>query len=189
MDRDLESAAWKGEPTGSSPGPAPLWVWLFVLALGAIAIYSGYSALTTHQLYQEAETARVALARDKDRLEANASDLKQQLDQANKRNDATESALKQSRADTAAASAQIGDLQGQVVKLQGQVNDLQAKTGTLESAVTTAEANSKGATTAKETLQSEVDSLKGELAVTQKKLDEALADLARARPQPAPPAP
>ena len=117
METDLESAAWKGESTGRSSA-TPLWIWLVVLGLGALAIYAGFEALGRDQLYQEAEKARAALARDKDHLQANATDLNRQLDDANKRNDATEAALKQSRADTAAASGQIADLQAQVTKLQ-----------------------------------------------------------------------
>jgi len=171
METDLESAAWKGEPSVRG-NTTPLWVWLVMIALGAIAIYAGYEALGRNQLYQEAESARAALARDKDRLQANAVDLNRQLDDANRRNDATEAALKQSRADTAAASAQINDLQGQVTKLQGQVTDLQGKAATLEGAAATADADAKQATVA---LQKEVESLKAELAETQKKLAAALA--------------
>ena len=177
MESDLESAAWKGEPT---PNATPLWVWLVVLALGAIAIYASYEALGRNQLYQEAEKARAAVTRDKDRLQANANDLNRQLDEANKRTDATEAALKQSRADTAAASGQINDLQRQVTKLQGQVTDLQGKTATAESAAASADDKAKQSTVA---LQAEVDSLKAELAETQKKLTTAL-DLARAQPSP-----
>ena len=182
METDLESAAWKGEPTGNT---TPLWIWLVVLALGAIAIYASYEALDRNQLYQEAERARAALARDKDRLQANANDVNRQLDEANKRTEATEAALKQSRADTGAASGQINDLQGQVTKLQGQVTDLQGKAATAEGASASADAKAKQATVA---LQAEVDSLKAELAETQKKLTAALADLAHAPQSPRPPA-
>ncbi len=179
METDLESAAWKGESTGRSSA-TPLWIWLVVLGLGALAIYAGFEALGRDQLYQEAEKARAALARDKDHLQANATDLNRQLDDANKRNDATEAALKQSRADTAAASGQIADLQAQVTKLQGQVTDLQG-------VAAAAEANAKQATAP---LQKEVDGLKAELAEKQKKLEAALADLATAQQQsPKPPAP
>ena len=176
MESDLESAAWKGE---SSARPAtPLWVWLVVLALGALTIYAGYEALDRDRLYREAENARAALARDKDRLQANTNDLNRQLEDANRRNEATEAALKQSRADTAAASAQINDLQGQVTKLQGQVTDLQG-------AAAAAEASAKQAAAP---LQKEVDSLKAELAETQKKLAAALADLAAKQQSPGAPA-
>jgi chromosome segregation ATPase len=164
METDLESAAWKGEPTANA---TPIWVWLIVLALGAIAIYAGYEALGRNQLYLEAESARAALARDKDRLQANANDLNRQLDEADKRTEATEAALKQSRADTAAASGQINNLQSQVTKLQGQVTELQGKAATLEGAAATEDANAKQATV---TLQKEVESLKAELAETQRKL-------------------
>src|SRR5262249_2812507 len=112
MDSDLERAAWKGETARANA--TPLWVWFFVLALGVLAAYAGYEALARDQLYQEAEKARATLVKDKDRLQANANDLNRQLEDANKRNEATEAALKQSRADTAAASGQINDLQGQV---------------------------------------------------------------------------
>ena len=179
METDLESAAWKGESTGRSTA-TPLWIWLVVLGLGALAIYAGFEALGRDQLYQEAEKARAALARDKDHLQANATDLNRQLDDASKRNDATEAALKQSRADTAAASGQIADLQAQVTKLQSQVTDLQG-------VAAAAEANTKQATAP---LQKEVDGLKAELAEKQKKLEAALADLAAAQQQGAkPPAP
>lgn len=87
MDSDLESAAWKGEPSRASA--TPLWIWLTLLALGMLAIYAGYEAFARDQLYEEAEKARVALAKDKDRLQANANDLNRQLEDANKRNDAT----------------------------------------------------------------------------------------------------
>jgi peptidoglycan hydrolase CwlO-like protein len=182
METDLESAAWKGESTGRSSA-MPLWIWLVVLGLGALAIYAGFEALGRDQLYQEAEKARAALARDKDHLQANATDLNRQLDDANKRNDATEAALKQSRADTAAASGQIADLQAQVTKLQGQVTDLQGKAASAEGAVVTADANSKQATGV---LQKEVDSLKAELAETQKKLAVALATAPQQSPKPPP---
>jgi peptidoglycan hydrolase CwlO-like protein len=181
METDLESAAWKGEPRGHANG-TPIWVWLIVLALGALAIYAGYEALGRNQLYQQAEGARAALARDKDRLQANATDLYRQLDDGNKRIEATEAALKQSRADTAAASTQIAGLQAQVTKLQGQVTDLQSKA---QGAAAEADASAKQATVA---LQKEVDSLKAELAETQKKLTAALADLANTK-QPGPTAP
>jgi len=181
METDLESAAWQGEPRGHANG-TPIWVWLIVLALGALAIYAGYEALGRNQLYQRAEGARAALASDKDRLQANAIDLNRQIDDANKRIEATEAALKQSRADTGAASAQIGDLQAQVTKLQGQVTDLQSKA---QGAAAEADASAKQATAA---LQKEVDSLKAELAETQKKLTAALADLANAK-QPGPTTP
>jgi peptidoglycan hydrolase CwlO-like protein len=176
METDLESAAWRGEPSGRT-NATPLWIWLVVLGLGTLAIYAGYEALGRNQLYQEAEAARATLARDKDRLQANAVDLNRQLDDANKRNEATEAALKQSRADTAAASGQISDLQGQVTKLQGQVTDLQSKA---DGAAAAADASAKQATVS---LQNEVESLKAELVETQKKLTAALADLASAKQQ------
>jgi len=176
MESDLETAAWKGEPSARTA--TPLWVWLIVLALGALTIYAGYEALARDQLYREAEGARAALARDKDRLQANASDLNRQLEDATRRNDATEAALKQSRADTAAASAQINDLQGQVTKLQGQVTDLQG-------AAAAADADAKQAAAP---LQKEIESLKAELAETQKKLAAALADVTAAQQGPKPPA-
>jgi hypothetical protein len=95
MESDLESAAWKGEP--SARPATPLWVWLVGLALGALTIYAGYEALDRDRLYREAENARAALAREKDRLQANANDLNRQLEDANRRNEATEAAFKQSR--------------------------------------------------------------------------------------------
>ena len=79
METDLESAAWQGEPRGHANG-TPIWVWLIVLALGALAIYAGYEALGRNQLYQQAEGARAALARDKDRLRAGDDGIYRQSD-------------------------------------------------------------------------------------------------------------
>ena len=120
-------------------GPTPVWVWLLVLVLGALAVFGGYAAATKNQLYWESESAREALTNEKSRLAANVSDLKQQLDQANGAKDKSAAALAQSRADTETASAQISDLQGQVGDLKGKLSDLQTKANDLESKVAAAE--------------------------------------------------
>jgi chromosome segregation ATPase len=183
METNLDTSIRGSDPTVSTPGPAPFWVWLLVLGLGALALFAGYTALSNNQLYYDAETARQALARDKDRLAANVSDLKQQLEEANASRKQTETALTQSRADTAAASAQISDL-------QGQVGELQTKIKGLESSVATAETTAKEAAEARGALTREVATLKGQLGEAQKKLDATLADLAAARQQvQSPPAP
>jgi chromosome segregation ATPase len=165
----MHSDTTEGGPSGFRPGPTPVWVWLLVVAFGSAALFGGYTALSENQLYWESETAREALAHDKSRLEANVSDLKQQLDQANAQNEATANALKQSRADTETASAQIGELQ--------------AKANDLESKLAAAEANAKQANAAKDDLSGDLERLKAELADTQKKLAAAEADLARAKQQ------
>lgn len=164
--------------------PAPLWVWLLVVALGAISAYAVYAAMSEHQLYLQGESVRVDLAQERDRLKANVADLGRQVEQANRSRSDVENALKQSRANTESASAQIGDLQGQV----GQMRE---KTGDLERARSAAEASTKEAVSAKEALEREVTALKGQLAQTQKKLNAALADLTKERqqisPAPVPP--
>ena len=184
MTTQFDPDPMTGSPDGN-PSPAPLWVWLLVLTLGALAGYSGYTALSKHQLYLEGEAIRQELAQQRDRLQANVADLKQQLEQANRTKDDVETALKQSRANTDAASAQIGDL-------QGQVGDLQQKAVSLEAAVKAAEERASQATAAKEGADREIAGLKSQLADAQKKLKTALADLAKSRelvsptPMPAP---
>jgi len=171
-----------GAPRGGIPGLLVFWLWLLVVAFGALAIFSGYTALSKNQLYWESELARQTLEKDKVRLEANVADLKLQLDQVNKAQQETASALKQSRANTETASAKITDL-------QGQVSDLQAKTETqenklaaaqddangLESKLAAAEVDAKQAAAGKAAAEQEVETLKRQLADTQKKLDTALA--------------
>jgi chromosome segregation ATPase len=173
-------------PSFDGRGRVPLWVWLLVLALGALAVYGGYIAVANYQLYYDAETARQALARDKDRLEANVADLKRQAENADKARTAAENALKQSHADTKTASDQVDDLQGQLGAAQGKIK-------TMEDAVAAAESKAKQATEAKAALEKEVDSLKSRLSEIQIKLDKALSDLAAAQRQgqtpPATPAP
>ena len=124
MEPDYESPLAPEPPMAA---PAPLWVWILVVALGGLTVYSGYTALSARQLYLEGETARLDLSQQRDRLKANVADLTRQVDQANKSRDEVDGALKQSRANTEAATAQIGDL-------QKQVGDLQQKTGELERA-------------------------------------------------------
>jgi FtsZ-binding cell division protein ZapB len=167
----------------SSGAPIPFWVWLLVVALGAISVYAAYAALSEHQLYLQGESVRVDLAQERDRLKANVADLGRQVEQANRSRSDVENALKQSRANTESASAQIGDL-------QGQVGQMRQKTGDLEHA-------RDAAASAKEALEREVTTLKGQLAQAQKKLNAALADLTKERqqispapvPPPAPPGP
>jgi chromosome segregation ATPase len=157
------------DPSYGSVGPAPLWVWLLVVILGAATAFSAHTALSKNQMYWESETAREALSHDKSRLEANVTDLKQQIDQANAAREETANSLKQSRADTETASKQITDL-------QNKINDLDAK-------VTAAQADAKQANAAKDAASGEVDKLKTELADTQKKLSAAQADLAQVQAQ------
>ena len=163
----------------SAGAPAPLWVWLLIVALGGITVYAGYTALSARQLYLEGETARLDVTQQRDRLKANVADLTRQVEQASRSRDEVENALKQSRANTEAASAQIADL-------QKQVSDLQQKSSDFENARTAAEASGKEAASAKEELAREVATLKGQLATTQKKLNQALADLKKEREQVSP---
>jgi chromosome segregation ATPase len=167
-------------PEPRSASPAPLWVWLLVVALGALTVYAGYTALSARQQYLEGETARLDLSQQRDRLKANVADLTRQVEQANKSRDEVENALKQSRANTEAASTQIADL-------QKQVSDLQQKTGDLERARAAAEQGAAAtATAAKEAAQKEVTTLKAQLAATTKKLNQALAELKLEREQVSP---
>jgi len=167
-------------PEPRSASPAPLWVWLLVVALGALTVYAGYTALSARQQYLEGETARLDLSQQRDRLKANVADLTRQVEQANSSRDEVENALKQSRANTEAASAQIADL-------QKQVSDLQQKTGDLERARAAAEQGAAAtATAAKEAAQKEVTTLKAQLAATTKKLNQALAELKLEREQVSP---
>ena len=155
-------------------------MWLLVVALGALTVYAGYTALSARQQYLEGETARLDLSQQRDRLKANVADLTRQVEQANRSRDEVENALKQSRANTEAASAQIADL-------QKQVSDLQQKTGDLERARAAAEQGAATtATAAKEAAQKEVTALKAQLAATTKKLNQALADLKKEREQVSP---
>lgn len=166
-------------PEPRSAAPAPLWVWLLMVALGAVSIYAGYAALSARQLYHEGENVRADLAQQRDRLKANVADLTQQMEQANRTRDEVENALKQSRANTEAASAQISDL-------QRQVGELQQKTGDIERAHAEAEASAKQAIAAKEAADKEIAALKAQLATAQKKLNQALADLKKEREQVSP---
>jgi chromosome segregation ATPase len=178
MEPDYESPLAPEPPRTASP--APLWVWVLVVALGGLTVYAGYTALSARQLYLEGETARLDLSQQRDRLKANVADLTRQVEQANKSRDEVESTLKQSRANTEAATAQIGDLQKQVV-------DLQQKTSELERARDAAVAGAAATeASAKEAAQREVATLKTQLAATQKKLNQALADLKREREQVSP---
>ncbi len=170
MEPDYESPL---APEPHMAGPAPLWVWILVVALAGLTVYAGYTALSARQLYLEGETARLDLSQQRDRLKANVADLTRQVEQANKSRDEVESALKQSRANTEAATAQIGDLQKQVGDLQ------RARDAAVAGAAAT-EAS------AREAAQREVATLKAQLAATQKKLNQALADLKREREQVSP---
>jgi chromosome segregation protein len=165
--------------TETTPPPPPLWVWLLVLGLGALALYSGYTALTKHQLYLEGQTVLNDLTLQRDRLQANVSDLKQQVDQANKSKEEVENALKQSRANTESASAQISDL-------QTQVGDLQQKIASLQAAVKAADDRANQAVAAKDAADKELTTLKTQLADTQKKLKSTQAELAKEREQVSP---
>jgi chromosome segregation ATPase len=169
-------------PPEPHSAPIPLWVWLLVVALGAVSVYAGYQALSARQLYHEGETVRNDLAQQRDRLKANVGDLTRQVEQANRSRSEVENALKQSRANTEAASAQIADL-------QKQVGDLQQKSGDLERAHESAAAAAKDAEAlkgAKEAADKEVANLKTQLATAQKKLNQALADLKKEREQVSP---
>ncbi len=164
------------EPSADGRGPAPLWVWLLVVVLAALAVYGGYTAMSNYQRYYDTETARKSLAADKDRLEANIADLKQQVDKSNKAKTEAETALKQSRADTKTASDQISDL-------QGQLGAAQAKIKTLEDAAAASETKAKQATDAKVALEKEVEGLKTRLNEIQTKLDQTMSDLTKAQKQ------
>jgi chromosome segregation ATPase len=176
MATPSDNAVTASGASGGARGPTPFWVWLLVLALAALAVYGGYTALSNYQLYYDTETARQGLARDKDRLEANVADLKQQLEQSGKAKGKVEAALKQSRADTQTASSQINDL-------QGQISAHQAKARTMETALAAAEAKAKQAVDAKAKLEQEVEGLKSRLNEIQTKLDSALSDLTQAQQQ------
>lgn len=169
-------------PPEPRSAPAPLWVWLLVVALGAVSIYAGYTALSARQAYLEGESVRTDLAQQRDRLKANIADLTRQVEQANRARDEVENALKQSRANTDSVSSQLGDL-------QKQVSDQQQKIAELERARETAEAHAKDAAaakTAKEIADKEIAELKAQLAASQKKLNQALADLKKEREQVSP---
>jgi chromosome segregation ATPase len=171
------------DPRSEVPGPTPLWVWLLVLALAGLAVYGGYKAVSNYQLYYDTETARKAIASDKDRLDANVTDLKQQVDQASKAKGALETALKQSRADTQTAADQVDDLQRQLGTTQDKIKSL-------EESAAAAEAKAKQAVDAKAALEKEVESLRNKLNDIQTKLDQTLTDLTKAQKQSqSPPAP
>jgi chromosome segregation ATPase len=160
----------------SGPGPAPLWVWLLVLALAVLAIYGGYTAVSNYQRYYDTETARKAIAADKDRLQANVADLKQQMEKADKARTEAENALKQSRADTKTAADQVGDLQGQLAAARDKIK-------LLEETAAAAETKAKQATDAKAALEKEVEGLKSKLNDIQTKLDQTLSELTNAQQQ------
>lgn len=163
-------------PTHDGRGPAPLWVWLLVLVLAALAIYAGYTAVSNYQLYYDTDTARQAIARDKDRLEANVADLQQQVESANKARTEAENALKQSRADTETASEQVSNLQSELSTAQDKIKSL-------ESAASEAREKAEQATVAKAALEKEVEGLKSKLNEIQTKLDQTLSDLTKAQEQ------
>jgi chromosome segregation ATPase len=178
MDPELDQIL----PPEPHPAPIPLWMWVLVVSLGALTVYAGYQALSARQLYHEGEAVRSDLAQQRDRLKANVADLTRQVEQTNRSRGEVENALKQSRANTEAASAQITDL-------QKQVGELQQKSGALERAAESAATAAKDAETlkgAKEAADKEVASLKTQLAAAQKKLNQALADLKREREQVSP---
>lgn len=166
-------------PEQRSGALAPLWVWVLVVALGCLTVYAGYTALSARQLYLEGETARLDMTQQRDRLKANVADLSRQVEQANRSRDEVENALKQSRANTEAASAQIGDL-------QKQVGDLQQRSGDVDREREAAKQAAAAAATATEATQKEVAALKAQVAATQKKLNQALADLKKEREQVSP---
>jgi chromosome segregation ATPase len=178
MDPELDQIL----PPEPHSAPIPLWMWVLVVSLGALTVYAGYQALSARQLYHEGEAVRSDLAQQRDRLKANVADLTRQVEQTNRTRSEVENALKQSRANTEAASAQITDL-------QKQVGDLQQKTGDLERAAESAATAAKDAEAlkgAKEAADKEVTNLKTQLAAAQKKLNQALADLKREREQVSP---
>lgn len=183
MEPDLEPML---PPEPRTTAPAPLWVWALVVGLGAISVYSGYTALSSRQLYLEGEHIRSDLAQQRDRLKANIADLTRQVEQANRSRDEVENALKQSRANTESASAQIADLQKQVGDLQQRATDLERGRADLERARDAAEAGAKGAQEAKDAAAKEIAALKAQLAAAQKKLNQALADLKKEREQVSP---
>ncbi|MDH4980807.1 hypothetical protein [Hyphomicrobium sp. D-2] len=199
MSTELDPGTQPEEATQGNP--APLWILLLLIGLGAIAAYSGYTALSKHQQHLRSEKARADLTSQRDRLKANATDLARQMEQANASRQEVENALKQSRADTEAAQAQITDLQKQVAELQnaarqkvddaqGQLEglkkkaaDLELQTGVLEKARAAAEDALKAANAAKDALEAD---LKGQLAAAQKRLSQAQADLKKEREQVSP---
>ncbi len=172
MDPDIDPMLPPEPRTGA---PAPPWVWLLVVTLGAITTYAGYTALSARQLYLEGEAARLDLTQQRDRVKANVADLTRQMEQANRARDEVENALKQSRANTEAAQTQISDL-------QRQMGDLARARDAAESAAKEAE-SFRGA---KEAADKEIASLKTQLATMQKKLNQALADLKKEREQVSP---
>lgn len=173
MEPDLEPMLPPEPRTSAAP---PLWVWALVVGLGAVSIYSGYTALSAQQLYLEGEHIRADLTQQRDRFKANVADLTRQVEQANRSRDEVENALKQSRANTEAASAQIADLQKQVGELQQRATDLEHARDAAEAA----------ARSAKEAADKESAALKSQLAAAQKKLTQALADLKKEREQVSP---
>ncbi len=183
MEPDLEPMLPPEPRTGS---PAPLWVWLLVMGLGAVAVYSGYTALSARQLHLEGEHIRTDLTQQRDRLKANIADLSRQVEQANRSRDEVDNALKQSRANTESSSRQISDLQKQVGDLQQRATDLDRGRADLEAARDAAIAESKTANETKESSAKEIASLKAQLAAAQKKLNQALADLKKEREQVSP---
>jgi chromosome segregation ATPase len=183
MQPDLEPLL---PPEPQPTNAAPLWVWALVVGLGAISVYSGYTALSSRQLYLEGEHVRTDLAQQRDRLKANVADLNRQLEQANRSRDEVENALKQSRANTEAASTQISDLQKQAAELQQKATDLDRGHADLQSARDAATADAKAAHEAKDAANKEVANLKAQLAAAQKKLNQALADLKKEREQVSP---
>lgn len=183
MEPDLEPML---PPEPRTSAPAPLWVWALVVALGGITVYAGYSALSARQLYLEGERVRLDLTQQRDRLKANVSDLTRQVEQANRSRDEVENALKQSRTNTESASAQIADLQKQVGDLQQRATDLDRGRADLEKARDAAAADIKAAHDARDAAAKELASVKAQLAATQKKLNQALADLKREREQVSP---
>lgn len=174
-------------PETRASAPVPLWVWALMVVLAGATVYAGYTALSAQQLYAEGERVRSDLAQQRDRLKANVTDLTRQVEQANKSRDELDNSLKQSRANTEAASAQIADLQKQIADQAQRITDLEkARDAAEASAKTAQEAGANAAAEATAKVEKDVASLKAQLAASQKKLAQAQADLKKEREQVSP---
>lgn len=170
MATEPDTALTKSEGTGKSPGGTPAGVWLLVLVLAGLAFYAGYMALHHRQLHADSEMVRKALASDKDRLEASVASLKEEIKKSKKANASSQAVAEKFRAKVLGATTKLNQLEAGIAEAVASAKEREKKILSLQSAL-------KAAEEAKAKIMSENESLKGQIAEAQIKLDAAVSDL------------